>query len=100
MAHLPAHILPLQRLVVQRAEQLPTRALVAAARMPRLQQVLLREGEVRDERDEGPEVRGGAVVSGGVFEAGEDLLERVGGHEADDGNPHLEGDVDYEVEGV
>ena len=69
---------------MQRAEQLPARALVAAARVPALEDVDLREGEVREEEDGRPEVRGAFRfgVGGGVGERGEDAAQGVRGDEA------------------
>ena len=61
-------------LVMQRTEQLPTRALIAPPREPELVDVNLCEREVRKEGDDGEEIRGALRARGGVRERCQDAL--------------------------
>ena len=68
-------ITTLQCLVVQRTEELTTSALVAPSGVPCLKHVLLCEGQVGEERDEGIKVCGFLGTCRRVFDRGENTLE-------------------------
>ena len=76
------NILTLERLVVQGAEELTPRALIAASLVPTLYEILLGERQVREENHEGPVVCRCAGSRRTTFQGFQDLLEGIWRHKA------------------